>query len=71
MNSNTIFYIIDNILLNDIYIINLPIIINYLYNNNKILYKLLYFELNKIIILYNNINELKCKLIIINKILYN
>jgi hypothetical protein len=71
MNSNDVFYICDNILLNDYYINNLYNIINYLSNNNLYLYKLLYFELNKIINKYSYIYELKCKIIIINKILYN
>jgi hypothetical protein len=74
MNYIDIFYISDNILLSKLdnnYINNLNNLIQYLFHNNKILYKLLYFELKKKHNKYNNIIELKSKNIIINNILYN
>ena len=53
------------------YINNLNNLIHYLFHNNKILYKLLYFELKKMYNKYNDIIKLKNKNIIINNILYN
>ena len=56
MNYINIFYISDNILLSKLdnnYINNLNNLIQYLFHNNKILYKLLYFELKKIHNKYN------------------